>query len=80
MLDVAPRNGGEETLGGHERRHGALPETRIHHTGSGGVHYFFKHPGFPVHNVKTLGKGLDVKGERGFVVARRASAARVPMS
>jgi putative DNA primase/helicase len=71
VLDVDTYNGGDERLAGYERRHGALPETRVHHTGGGGMHYFWKHPGFDVRNSASavLGQGLDVKGERGFVVA-----------
>jgi putative DNA primase/helicase len=71
VLDVDSYNGGDDRLAGYERRHGALPETRIHHTGGGGIHYFWTHPGFDIRNSASavLGQGLDVKGERGFVVA-----------
>lgn len=71
VLDVDSYNGGDARLAGYENRHGDLPETRIHHTGGGGRHYFFKHPGFEVRNdARTLlGQGLDLRGERGFVVA-----------
>lgn len=35
-----------------------------------GVHHYFRHPGFPVKNsVRTLGKGLDVRGDGGYVIA-----------
>jgi putative DNA primase/helicase len=71
VMDVDDYAGGMQTLGGYERRNGELPETRIHSTGRGGTHYFFAHPGFDVRNsaAKVLGKGLDVRGEHGFVVA-----------
>jgi putative DNA primase/helicase len=71
-------DGGDVTLARYEARYGSLPETRIHHTGSGGVHYFWRHPGFDVrNNAKTvLGKGLDLRGERGFVVAPPSVSAK----
>jgi hypothetical protein len=71
VLDVDTYSGGDARLAGYENRHGTMPETRVHHTGSGGVHFFFRHPGFDVrNNAKTvLGKGLDLRGENGFVVA-----------
>lgn len=71
VLDVDTYAGGMQTLGNYERRNGPLPETRVHTTGGGGTHYFFAHPGFDVRNSaeRVLGTGLDVRGERGFVVA-----------
>lgn len=71
VLDVDQYAGGMQTLAGYERRNGELPETRVHSTGRGGTHYFFAHPGFDVRNsaAKVLGKGLDIRGENGFVVA-----------
>jgi putative DNA primase/helicase len=46
----------------------------------GGEHYFFRHPGFDVrNNAKTvLGRGLDIRGERGFVVAPPSVSAKGP--
>jgi putative DNA primase/helicase len=78
VLDVDSYNGGEARLAGYENRHGDLPATRVHHTGSGGVHYFFSHPGFEVRNsaASVLGAGLDVRGERGFVVAPPSVSAK----
>jgi hypothetical protein len=71
VLDVDQYAGGMQSLAGYERRNGELPETRVHSTGRGGTHYFFAHPGFDVRNsaAKVLGKGLDIRGEHGFVVA-----------
>lgn len=71
VLDVDNYNGGFQTLSGYERRHGALPVTRVHSTARGGTHYFFRHPGFTVRNsaASVLGQGLDIRGENGFVVA-----------
>jgi putative DNA primase/helicase len=71
VLDVDPDNGGEETLAQLEKEHGELPLTRIHATGSGGVHYLYRHPGFRIGNSasKVVGKGLDIRGDGGQVVA-----------
>jgi len=78
VLDVDSYNGGDHRLAGYENRHGDLPETRLHRTGSNGVHYFFAHPGFDVRNNAStmLGQGLDLRGERGFVVAPPSVSAK----
>lgn len=78
VLDEDTYAGGELTLAGYERRHGDLPRTRIHYTGSGGRHYFWQYPGFPVRNSagKVLGAGLDIRGDRGFVVAPPSVSAK----
>ncbi len=48
---------------------GDCPETYTVGTGRG-LHLYFKHPGFPVKNsAGDLGKGIDIRGEGGFVVA-----------
>src|SRR5690606_14124825 len=41
VLDVDPRNGGDESLRALERQHGELPPTLVAETGGGGVHYYF---------------------------------------
>jgi hypothetical protein len=43
-----------------------LPLTPCARTGRGGLHYFFKHPGYFVRN--GVGNGLDLRGDGGFVV------------
>lgn len=46
-----------------------LPDTLIVGTGGGGFHFYFKHPGYAVKNsTSKLGKGIDIKGEGGWVV------------
>jgi len=71
VLDVDTYAAGAQTLGAYERRHGDMPETRVHQTGRGGQHFFFTHPGFEIRNSarRVLGAGLDIRGEDGFVVA-----------
>lgn len=78
VLDVDPDNGGDATLARYEARYGEMPPTRIHITGSGGLHYFFRHPGFEVRNSarKVLGEGLDIRGEAGQVVAPPSRSAK----
>jgi putative DNA primase/helicase len=70
-LDIDPKSGGDESLLALEAQYGALPETRIHRTGSGGKHYLWKIPGdFEVTNSRgRLPRGIDVRGNGGFIVA-----------
>jgi putative DNA primase/helicase len=69
VLDIDPRNGGDETLAFFERKHGRLPETRAADTGGDGVHLLFKYPDFPVKNsTGELGPGLDIKSDGGSIV------------
>ena len=73
VLDVDPRNGGDETLKQLIAQYGKLPETPLCATGGGGWHYYFQHPGA----IQLGGKdsrypGLDVKGNGGYVAAPRS--------
>lgn len=64
---------GEQTLDELQEVHGGLPETARAITGGDGMHYFWVHPGEPVHNTAgaagRLGPGLDFRGDGGYVVA-----------
>ncbi len=57
---------------------GPLPPTRIVRTGSGGLHYYFRHPGhLVVHNSTSwLGPRIDVRGRHGQVVAPPSTSGR----
>ncbi len=70
VLDVDLRGGGLESLAALERENGSLPKTARSRTGGGGVHVFFRYP--PEKEVRNsagcLGRGLDVRGEGGYVV------------
>lgn len=70
-LDIDPKSGGNESLLSLEAQYGKLPATRVHRTGSGGLHYLFKLPGdFEVTNSRgRLPRGIDVRGNGGFIVA-----------
>lgn len=70
-LDIDPKSGGTESLLSLESQYGKLPETRVHRTGSGGLHFLFKLPShFEVTNSRgRLPRGIDVRGNGGFIVA-----------
>lgn len=69
-LDIDPKAGGDQSLLALESQHGRLPETRTHRTGSGGIHYLFDLPEFEVTNARgRLPRGIDVRGNGGFIVA-----------
>ncbi len=70
VLDVDAGHGGYESLTKLIEKHGAIPETPVSKTGSGGEHIFFKHPGVEIRNsAGKLGAGLDIRGDGGYVVA-----------
>lgn len=57
--------------------HGALPVTRMHRTGGGTYHFFFKQPDFDVTNRRgTLPKGIDARGTGGQVVLPPSRSAK----
>ena len=68
VLDIDPRNGGDDSLADLILEHGELPETLIAHTGGGGRHFFFRIPPDGVRCGK-LADGIDIKGDGGYVVA-----------
>ncbi len=67
VLDVDRKNGkdGLETL----KTLGELPKTYTVRTKSGGLHFYFKHPGTLVKTTAgVIGSGLDIRGDKnGFV-------------
>ncbi len=62
VLDVDPRNGGDESLAKLVAEHGALPATWTVETGGGGTHYYFTCPADLTITNKTAASGLDVEG------------------
>lgn len=76
VLDI---DSGPETTGDNDgfvpfaalqQRYGNVDDTLAVQTGGGGLHLYFRHPGGTVRNsASTLGKGLDVRGDGGYVVA-----------
>lgn len=71
VLDVDRRSGGFKSLELVQKEHGALPRTRTHLTGGGGLHYAFLSPedGEPVPSiVAALPDGLELKADGNQVV------------
>ncbi|MDQ6617393.1 MAG: bifunctional DNA primase/polymerase [Actinomycetota bacterium] len=69
VLDVDPPTG-FESLRLLEVEHGPLPAGRQVKTPRGGLHLYFSHDGDAVPNsAGRLGRGLDVRGDGGYVVA-----------
>ena len=63
VLDIDPRNGGDQTLLELLDKHGPIPTTWTARTGGGGVHYYFKHPaGLSDIPLGPLLDGIDIKG------------------
>lgn len=69
VLDVDPKHGGDDSLKELERRFGTLSDTVEAHTGGGGRHLYFTHPGGFVPNRAGLAQGVDLRGDGGYVVA-----------
>ena len=67
VIDIDPRNGGLETIASLKADGFTFPRTPTSKTGNGGWHLFFKLPAGELR--KTLGPGLDVKADGGYVVA-----------
>jgi hypothetical protein len=66
VIDIDPRNGGDETFGSLVHTLGELPTTWRTITPGGGVHYYLHHN--DDEELHGLGDGVDVK-YRGYVVA-----------
>jgi hypothetical protein len=70
VLDVDPRDSGDESLERLQREHGGLPLTWRVLTGGGGEHIYFAAPQSEIRNsAGRLGPGLDIRGIGGYVVA-----------
>lgn len=70
VLDVDKDHDGYDSLQLLIEKYGKLPDTPVSKTGTGGEHIFFKHPGIEIRNsAGKLGKGLDIRGDGGYVVA-----------
>jgi hypothetical protein len=74
VLDVDPRNGGEETLVELKKQHGDLPPTPMALTGGGGMHYLFaKNEPSQVVRGGSIPNGIDIKADGGYVVVTPSS-------
>ncbi|HEY4116288.1 MAG TPA: phage/plasmid primase, P4 family [Byssovorax sp.] len=72
VVDVDPRNGGDDGLAQLERTHGALPASVEASTGGGGRHILLRYPesvGDEGIRCAKLGGGVDFKADGGYIVA-----------
>lgn len=72
VVDIDPRNFGDDTLFDLERRYGPLPPTPQVLTGGGGWHYYFVLPSGLTLPCGVLAEGIDFKAEGGYVVGPRS--------
>lgn len=68
VIDVDPAKGGDDSLALLEMTYG-LPETLTTRTPTGGRHLYYRSAVAVPNGVDSLGAGLDVRSERGYVVA-----------
>ncbi|MBL8528861.1 MAG: bifunctional DNA primase/polymerase [Burkholderiales bacterium] len=69
VVDVDPRNGGNESLAALEARYGALPSDYVVETGGGGQHIYLRLPEGRSVRCRKLAPGIDIKGDGGYVIA-----------
>lgn len=71
VLDIDTKDDGFTALKKLEAQYGALPDTRMASTPTGGVHFFWKwNPDIPIKNsTGRIAKGIDTRGKGGYVVA-----------
>lgn len=69
VLDIDPRNGGDESLTRLERRYGVMGDTLavVSGRGDGGVHRYYRRPSGALVS-KHLGSGIDIKTSTGYCV------------
>ena len=67
-IDQDPRHGGFDSLDRLEAEHGKLPDTRLHHTGGGGVHSLYRYPEGVELKSKVLAPGLELKADGAGIV------------
>lgn len=67
VVDVDVKKGGDESLQKLEMIHG-FPDTLVSRTPTGGRHLYFRGPSV-ANSVSTLGTGLDIRSQGGYVVA-----------
>ena len=68
VLDIDPRNDGNNTLEELEQQYSALPKTPMVLTGGGGIHYYFKYPESILPKKTNLWPGIDLQAEGAFAV------------
>jgi hypothetical protein len=78
VIDIDPRHGGDASISELDEEIGGLPPTAEATTPSGGGHLVFKNPSHVRigNSAGKLGKGIDVRGEGGYIVAPGIKASR----
>ena len=71
VLDV-DGEAGKKSLRELEMKYGELPQTRTVITGGGGIHYYFHVSKQFKNSVGSIGTGLDIRADGGYVIAPRA--------
>jgi hypothetical protein len=67
-VDVDPAHGGDSSLSDLMSEH-LVPRTLHVHTGSGGLHLYYRHPGHPVPSRPMPNRpGIDIKADGGYLV------------
>jgi hypothetical protein len=69
VIDVDPRNDGNENLFLLERTHGELPKTLTSISGGGGSHLFFKYTPGVKNQSGRIASGIDAKSNGGYIIA-----------
>ena len=65
VLDIDGAKG-KESIKKHNLH---LPPTPAARSGGDGLHYYFKHPGYPCRNFTKKYPGVDFRGDGGYIVA-----------
>src|SRR4029077_15511955 len=68
VVDIDPRNGGDDSLHLLEQDHGPLPETPHQLTGGGGSPFLFLRPDVEYVTGRPLARGVDVKADGGYII------------
>jgi P4 family phage/plasmid primase-like protien len=69
VIDIDPRNGGDEGIATLEGKLGPLPATLTAITGGGGRHFYFQNPDKGGLKKTILAPGVDLLGEGSYAVA-----------
>ncbi len=69
VVDLDANKNGFASLHDLEKRFGELPKTPMAHSGGGGRHFYFSHPGFEVRGRRGMLPGIDIQADGGRIVA-----------
>ena len=67
VVDVDPKNGGEDTLDVLRGDSVIFPDDVMQITGSGGRHFFYQYPGELGRSRTNLWPGIDIRGDGGYI-------------